>query len=88
MLSAIYAVYADAWTDAAGTDPHRRDLADEAIWLARLVASLLPQEPEALGLLALMLYSHARRAARRDAEGVYIPLSEQDATLWERPLID
>ncbi|MCY4753544.1 RNA polymerase sigma factor [Pelomonas aquatica] len=88
VLSAIYAVYADAWTDAAGTDPHRRDLADEAIWLARLVASLLPQEPEALGLLALMLYSHARRAARRDAEGVYIPLSEQDATLWERPLID
>lgn len=88
VLSAIYAVYADAWTDAAGTDPRRRGLADEAIWLARLVASLLPQEPEALGLLALMLYSHARRAARRDDAGVYVPLSEQAPALWDRPLID
>jgi RNA polymerase sigma-70 factor (ECF subfamily) len=83
VLSAIYAVYGDAWSDAAGTD-----LAGEAIWLARLVASLLPQEPEALGLLALMLYSHARRAARRDAAGVYVPLSEQDPALWDRALID
>ena len=88
VLSAIYAVYADAWTDAAGTDPRRRELAAEAIWLARLVASLLPHEPEALGLLALMLYSHARRGARRDAGGVYVPLSEQDPALWERALID
>jgi len=87
VLSAIYAVYADAWTDAAGTDPRRRDLAEEAIWLARLVASLLPQEPEALGLLALMLYSHARRAARRDAEGVYVPLTAQDPALWDGRLI-
>jgi len=87
VLSAIYAVYADAWNDAAGTDPRRRDLADEAIWLARLVASLLPQEPEGLGLLALMLYSHARRAARRDTQGVYVPLSEQDPSLWDRALI-
>jgi len=87
VLSAIYAVYADAWTDAAGTDPRRRNLAEEAIWLARLVASLLPQEPEALGLLAQMLYSHARRAARRDADGVYVPLTEQDPALWEGRLI-
>jgi len=87
VLSAIYAVYADAWTDAAGTDPRRRDLAEEAIWLARLVASLLPQEPEALGLLALMLYSHARRAARRDADGVYVPLTAQDPARWEGLLI-
>lgn len=87
VLSAIYAVYADAWTDAAGTDPRRRDLAEEAIWLARLVASLLPQESEALGLLALMLYSHARRAARRDADGVYIPLTEQNPAQWEQALI-
>lgn len=87
VLSAIYAGYAGAWTDAAGTDPRRRELAGEAIWLARLVASLLPQEPEALGLLALMLYSHARRAARRGADGVYVPLNEQDPALWERALI-
>ncbi|MGM9485472.1 RNA polymerase sigma factor [Roseateles sp. NT4] len=87
VLSAIYAVYADAWTDATGTDPRRRDLADEAICLARLVASLLPQEPEALGLLALMLYSHARRAARRDVDGVYVPLTMQDPARWEGQLI-
>ena len=87
VLTAIYAVYADAWTDPAGTDPRRRDLAEEAIWLARLVASLLPQEPEALGLLALMLYSHARRGARRDAQGIYVPLTEQDPALWEGRLI-
>lgn len=88
VLSAIYAAYADAWTDAAGTDPRRRELADEAIWLARLVASLLPQEPEALGLLALMLYSQARREARRDAAGAYVPLSEQDPARWDGAAID
>ncbi|MFX8051678.1 DUF6596 domain-containing protein, partial [Acinetobacter baumannii] len=66
----------------------RRELADEAIWLARLVASLLPQEPEALGLLALMLYSQARREARRDAAGAYGPLSEQDPARWDGAAID
>src|SRR4029434_5212753 len=66
VLDAIYAAYAEGWSDPAGTDAHRRNLADEAIWLGRLVASLLPDEPEALGLLSLMLHTHARRAARRD----------------------
>ncbi|WP_415020365.1 DUF6596 domain-containing protein [Aestuariivirga sp.] len=65
----------------------RRVLTAEAIWLARLLVQLLPEEPEAKGLLALMLYCEARRRARRDAEGGFVPLSRQDARLWDRPMI-
>jgi RNA polymerase sigma-70 factor (ECF subfamily) len=88
ILEAIYAVFAEGWSDPAGTEARRRNLAEEGIWLGRLVASLLPDEPEALGLLALMLYADARRPARRDAEGEYVPLGEQDTALWEADLID
>ena len=88
VLEAIYAAFAEGWSDAEGTDPRRRNLAEEAIWLGRLVASLLPEEPEALGLLALMLHAEARRAARRDAEGEYVPLAEQDTALWDDAMID
>jgi RNA polymerase sigma-70 factor (ECF subfamily) len=88
VLDAIYAAYAEGWSDPEGADPRRRNLADEAIWLGRLVASLLPDEGEALGLLALMLHAHARRDARRDAAGNYVPLSEQDAARWDATLID
>ena len=87
VLDAIYAAYAEGWSDAAGTDARRRNLAEEAIWLGALVASLLPQEPEALGLLSLMLHAQARRRARRDAEGAYVPLDQQDVTLWDERLI-
>jgi RNA polymerase sigma-70 factor (ECF subfamily) len=87
VLDAIYAAYAEGWGDAAGTDARRRNLAEEAIWLGGLVASLLPQEPEALGLLALMLHAQARRAARRDAAGAYVPLNEQDIALWDAGVI-
>jgi RNA polymerase sigma-70 factor, ECF subfamily len=87
VLDAIYAAYSEGWDDAAGTDARRRNLAEEAIWLGGLVASLLPQEPEALGLLALMLHAQARRAARRDAAGAYVPLNEQDVALWDAGLI-
>ena len=66
------------WSDAEGTDPQRRNLADEAIWLGRLLTHLLPDEPEPLGLLALMLHAQARRPARRDAAGSYVPLARQD----------
>jgi RNA polymerase sigma-70 factor (ECF subfamily) len=88
VLDAIYAVFAEGWSDPAGTETRRRNLSEEGIWLGRLVASLLADEPEALGLLALMLYADARRGARRDADGDYIPLAEQDVTLWNAPLID
>src|SRR5262249_3621195 len=66
----------------------RRGLSEEAIWLARLVVRLLPNEPEGRGLLALMLHCEARRAARRGPDGAYVPLSEQDVALWSRALID
>ena len=88
VLEAIYATYAEGWADPAGTDARRRNLAEEAIWLGRLVESLLPGEPEALGLLSLMLHTHARRAARRDEQGEYVPLSQQDPALWDATLID
>ena len=83
VLDAIYAAFAEGWTDPGGTDVVRRDLTAEAIFLARLVAELLPEEPEALGLLALMLHAEARRRARRSEDGEYVPLAEQDAALWD-----
>ncbi|HEX4365827.1 MAG TPA: DUF6596 domain-containing protein [Rhodopila sp.] len=87
VLDAIYAAFAAGWTDPGGTDVRRRDLALEAIWLGRLLVSLLPEEPEALGLLALMLYAESRRAARRGADGDYVPLDEQDVSRWDAGLI-
>jgi RNA polymerase sigma-70 factor (ECF subfamily) len=81
VLDAIYAAYAKGWNDlgdAAGTE-----LTEEAIWLGRLLVSLLPGEPEAKGMLALMLYAEARRDARRDATGAYVPLEDQDVELWD-----
>lgn len=83
VLDAIYAAFAEGWTDPGGTDVARRDLAEEALFLGRLVTELLPQEPEALGLLALMLHAEARRRARRNAQGEYVPLAEQDLELWD-----
>jgi predicted RNA polymerase sigma factor len=88
VIEAIYAAYGSGWEDVAGADPRRRGLAAEAIWLGRLVTRLLPGEPEALGLLALMLHCEARRPARRDARGGYVPLTRQDVALWSRPMID
>ncbi|HET9534248.1 MAG TPA: RNA polymerase sigma factor [Mesorhizobium sp.] len=88
VLEAIYAAFAEGWTDPAGTDARRRNLSDEGIWLGRLVVSLLPEEPEALGLLALMLFAEARRATRRNTAGDYVPLSEQDTAEWDTALIN
>ena len=87
VLDAIYAAFTEGWTDPAGADVVRRDLTDEALFLARLAVELLPAEPEALGLLALMLYAHARRRARRQAQGEYVPLAEQDPSLWDSPML-
>ncbi|MFD1942883.1 RNA polymerase sigma factor [Paradevosia shaoguanensis] len=87
VLEAVYGAYAGGWNDPAGADASLRNLAGEAIWLGRLIAELLPQEPEALGLLALMLYSHARQAARRDQHGEFVPLADQDIALWGHPMI-
>jgi RNA polymerase sigma-70 factor (ECF subfamily) len=87
VLEAIYAAFAQGWAEAFAEDPRGRNLAQEAIWLGRVVGALAPEEPEALGLLALMLYADSRRAARRDGEGRYIPLSEQNFALWNRDAI-
>lgn len=85
VLDAIYAAYAKGWAEIG--DAASAQLADEAIWLARLVVSLLPDQPEARGMLALMLYTEARRAARRSPDGAYVPLEEQDTSLWDDSLI-
>jgi RNA polymerase sigma-70 factor (ECF subfamily) len=87
VLEAIYAAYGSGWESVSGGDPRRRGLTEEAIWLGRLVVGLLPEAPEARGLLALMLHCEARREARRDAGGRYVPLAEQDVARWSRPLI-
>ena len=88
VLDAIYAAFAEGWIDPAGTDIARRDLAEEAIFLGGLVIALLPAEPEARGLLALMLHAEARRGARRNADNEYVPLAEQNAALWDAQMID
>jgi RNA polymerase sigma-70 factor (ECF subfamily) len=88
VLAAIYAAFAEGWQDAVGTEPARRELAEEAVYLGRLVTQLLPGEAEALGLLALMLYADARRHARRTQNGDYVPLAEQNTQLWDDAVID
>jgi RNA polymerase sigma-70 factor (ECF subfamily) len=88
VLGAIYAAFSEGWSDPAGTEFRRRNLAEEGIWLGRLVASLMPQEPEALGLLALMLHAEARRGARRNPLGEYVPLADQDPKLWNGQMIE
>ena len=88
VLDAIYAAYAEGWSDPAATDMHRRALAGEAIWLGRLVCASLPGEPEALGLLALMLHCEARRDARRGRRGEFVPLAEQNTDLWNSAMIE
>jgi predicted RNA polymerase sigma factor len=88
VLEAIYAAYGTGWDDVAGSDPRRGGLAQEAVWLVRTLLQLLPDEPEARGLLALMLYCEARRPARRAADGAYVPMSEQDSRLWSTAMLD
>lgn len=86
VLDAIYAAFGQDWEDMSrGGEPE--SLTREAIWLARLLVQLMPEEPEPRGLLALMLYCEARRLARRDAEGGFVPLDSQDARLWDRAMI-
>jgi predicted RNA polymerase sigma factor len=87
VLDAIYAAFAEGWSDPGGTDAARRDLTEESMFLARLVTELLPDEPEALGLLALMLHAEARRGARRRADGEYVPLAQQDPETWDSQMI-
>jgi RNA polymerase sigma-70 factor (ECF subfamily) len=83
VLEALYAAYSTGWEEAQGSS----ELAPEAIWLSSLVSKMLPDEPEAKALLAIMLYAEARRDARRDAEGCYVPMDLQDVALWDKDQI-
>ena len=86
VLEAIYAAYGSGWDEIA--DPRSRWLPREAITIGRTLVELMPDEPEALGLLSLMLHCEARREARRDDLGDYVPLSEQDVARWSQPMIE
>lgn len=88
VLNAIYAAYGSGWDDVAGVDTRRLGLVEEALWLTHALIQLMPQEPEARGLLALMLHCEARRPARRTPDGRYVPLSEQDVRSWTMPLME
>jgi RNA polymerase sigma factor (sigma-70 family) len=87
VLRVLYLVFNEGYTTSSGTALHRTDLSSEAIRLAREVHKLLPDSGEAAGLLALMLLTDARRAARTGPKGELIPLDEQDRTLWDRQAI-
>lgn len=82
VLGAIYAAFSEGWTDFGA----RRNLVEEALFLARLIVELMSEEPEALGLLALMLHAEARRRARRSGDE-YVPLAEQNPELWDSQMI-
>ncbi len=87
VLGAIYATFSEGWSDPEGTETRRRNMAEDGIWLGQLVASLMPEEPEALGLLALMLHAGARRGPRRAPSGEYVPLAQPRPALWDRGAI-
>lgn len=86
VLHVVYLVYNEGFSATSGTEHIRRDLAAEAVSLSRLIAELLP-EPEATGLLALLLLHESRTPARVDSGGDLIPLDEQDRTLWDEELM-
>jgi RNA polymerase sigma factor (sigma-70 family) len=88
VLHVLYLIFNEGYTASSGRELHRADLAREAIRLARMVHAQLPADGEATGLLALMLLTHARRAARTTADGDLVPLGEQDRTQWDRELVD
>jgi RNA polymerase sigma-70 factor, ECF subfamily len=88
VLAVLYLVFNEGYVASAGDELVRADLAGEAIRLARLLVELLPREPEAQGLLGLMLLTESRRSARVDTGGSLVRLSEQKRSLWNRELID
>ena len=87
VLATVYLIYTEGHTSTSGDDLQRVDLSREAIRLGRVLTELMPDEPEAVGLLALMLLTEARQPARRAADGTLVRLADQDRALWDRGLI-
>ena len=87
VLRVLYLIFNEGYASSEGSDLQRIELADEAVRLARMLERALPDEPEVLGLLSLMLLTDARRDARTDANGDLIPLPEQDRSRWDRARI-
>lgn len=87
VLHVLYLIFNEGYTTSSGSTLHRTDLSNEAIRLTREVHRLLPDDGEVAGLLALMILTDARRAARTGANGELIPLDEQDRTLWDHAAI-
>jgi len=87
VLTTVYLIYTEGHTSTTGGDLHRVDLSREAIRLGRVLTELMPDEPEAVGLLALMLLTEARQPARTSADGTLVRLADQDRARWDRRLI-
>ncbi|MGH2891997.1 MAG: RNA polymerase sigma factor [Solirubrobacteraceae bacterium] len=87
VLRVVYLIFNEGYTASAGPELVRDDLCAEAVRLGHLIVALMPDEPEAAGLLALMLLIQSRRAARTDAGGELVRLADQDRTCWDRALI-
>ena len=89
LLNAIYAAYSLGWDAEFTNDDKLRSLCHEALWLARVLHEFLPDDPEVSGLLALVLFCHARRRARRDpSSGAFIPLANQDTDRWDEQALE
>jgi predicted RNA polymerase sigma factor len=88
VLDAIYCAYTAGWESLVDRGSTQHALAGEAVAIGRMLVRLMPAEPEAHGLLALMLHCEARRAARYTDEGEFVPLDRQDTALWSRPIMD
>jgi len=88
VLAVLYLIFNEGYAATAGADHVRDELCDEAVRLGKLLAVLMPDEPEVLGLLALMLLQDSRRAARVEADGELVLLEDQDRSLWDRHRID
>lgn len=88
VLRAVYSIFTEGYAASAGPDLLRHDLAEEALRLGRILHRLLPAEREVTGLLALMLLTHARRAARTGPDGELVLLEDQDRSRWDRAMID